>query len=140
MKKTRKIVVYIMSFILIFVFFNFNLGCSEKQGNQIEQGKNTYIYQPKENVVKDRQCCVEGDVRFQDELWQTPLVERVPDYDRYNETVKAYFLESVSYQGEKTKVFAFVGIPENASKDTPVPGIVLVYGGGGTAFPDWVKS
>jgi dienelactone hydrolase len=53
--------------------------------------------------------------------------------------VQAYFLQSVSYNGDPTYVFAFVGIPDTATKDNSVPGVVLVHGGGGTAFYDWVK-
>ena len=36
-------------------------------------------------------------------------------------------------------MFAYVGLPDCATKDNPSPGIVLVHGGGGTAFADWVK-
>ena len=32
-----------------------------------------------------------------------------------------------------------MGFPEGASAEKPVPGVVLVHGGGGTAFADWVK-
>ena len=53
--------------------------------------------------------------------------------------MNAYFFQSVDYEGSPTYVFAYVGIPDNASKDNPVPGVVLVHGGGGTAFADWVK-
>ena len=37
-------------------------------------------------------------------------------------------------------MFASYGIPENANKDNPVPAIVLVHGGGGTASSSWVKT
>lgn len=50
------------------------------------------------------------------------------------------FLDSITYKGADTKVFAWYGIPENASKDNPVPAIVLVHGGGGTASSSWVKT
>jgi hypothetical protein len=53
--------------------------------------------------------------------------------------VEAYFLQSVPYNNAPTHVFAYVGIPSIATKDNPVPGVVLIHGGGGTAFYDWVK-
>jgi dienelactone hydrolase len=36
-------------------------------------------------------------------------------------------------------VYAYVGLPAGASSSSPVPGVVLVHGGGGTAFSDWVE-
>ena len=53
--------------------------------------------------------------------------------------VKGLFYESVPYQGKPTRVFAWLGFPEKASAKSPVPGIVLVHGGGGTAMSDWVR-
>src|SRR5207244_2738599 len=42
------------------------------------------------------------------------------------------------WHGEPTRVFALVGMPEHKPGDK-VPAIVLVHGGGGTAFAEWVK-
>lgn len=50
--------------------------------------------------------------------------------------VKAVFYESLPYRGKPTRVFAWIGIPEGAED---VPGMVLVHGGGGTAFAEWVR-
>ncbi len=99
-----------------------------------------YVFSPKENIVSDRQF-YDGidEVRFPNELWETPVFERAPQFDRQDLGVQAYFLKSVDYNGAPTYVFAFVGIPKNATKDNPSPGVVLVHGGGGTAFADWVK-
>jgi dienelactone hydrolase len=52
--------------------------------------------------------------------------------------VKAMFFEGLPYQGKPTKVFAYYGIPE-AKEGAKVPGVVLIHGGGGTAFANWVK-
>ncbi len=66
-----------------------------------------------------------------------------PDYadfpERYAPGVKAVLYGSVPFHGKKTKVFAWIGLPENASPENPVPGMVLVHGGLGTAFPHWVR-
>ncbi len=53
--------------------------------------------------------------------------------------VKQYFYSGLPYKNRPTKVFACCGIPEHASPDNPVPGVVLVHGGGATALADWVK-
>jgi dienelactone hydrolase len=51
------------------------------------------------------------------------------------------FFESLPWQGRPTRVFAWLGLPEKAgTHDAKVPGIVLVHGGGGTAFREWVEK
>ncbi len=52
--------------------------------------------------------------------------------------VTSLFYDGLPYQGKPTRVFAYVGIP-NVSKGTRVPAMVLVHGGGGTAFDSWVR-
>ena len=99
-----------------------------------------YDFSPKENIVADRQYYSGIDeVQFPNHLWDTPAFERAPQHDRQDQGVEAYFLQSVSYNDVPTHVFAYVGIPSTATKDNPVPGVVLIHGGGGTAFCDWVK-
>ncbi len=99
-----------------------------------------YDFPQKENVVKDRQYYTGVDeIVFPNELWSSPVYERATQYDRQEYGAQSYFLQSVDFDSKATHVFAFVGIPEGATKDNPVPGVVLVHGGGGTAFPDWVK-
>lgn len=99
-----------------------------------------YDFPIKENIVADRQYYTGIDeIQFPNELWSAPSFERAPQYDRQDQEVQAYFLQSVDYNDAPTQIFAFVGIPDKATKDNPVPGVVLVHGGGGTAFSDWVK-
>jgi dienelactone hydrolase len=52
--------------------------------------------------------------------------------------VKGLYFAGPPYEGKPTRVFAWVGFPPAAAGDK-VPGIVLVHGGGGTAFSNWVK-
>ncbi len=58
------------------------------------------------------------------------------------EGVKAVFFEGLAYQGKPTRVFAYYGFPSaSVEGESPakVPGVVLIHGGGGTAFANWVK-
>jgi dienelactone hydrolase len=53
---------------------------------------------------------------------------------------KSGLVQEVYYEGEPlagkaTRVFAYVGRPERVQGK--VPGMVLIHGGGGTAFPEW---
>ena len=52
--------------------------------------------------------------------------------------VKQLFYSGPAYRGKPTEVFACYGLPEGASPEHPVPGVVLVHGGGATALADWV--
>ena len=52
--------------------------------------------------------------------------------------IKAVQLAGPQFKGRASKIFCWYGIPD--SKDgKPVPGIVLVHGGGGFAFSRWVE-
>lgn len=50
---------------------------------------------------------------------------------------RAIFFDGPRWRGKPTKVFAWLGMPGHPAGK--VPGIVLVHGGGGTAFKDWVS-
>src|SRR2546430_14623455 len=52
--------------------------------------------------------------------------------------VRALFFEGLPWKGNPTRVFAWYGVPSNATA-ARVPAIVLVHGGGGTAFAAWVR-
>jgi len=53
------------------------------------------------------------------------------------EGVRPILYEGENYQGKPTKVFAWYGVPQTGK--APYPAIVLVHGGGGTAFAEWVR-
>jgi len=52
--------------------------------------------------------------------------------------VRALFYEGLSWKGRPTRVFAWYGAPEHKT-DERLPAMVLVHGGGGTAFAEWVR-
>ena len=70
-------------------------------------------------------------------LYKTPQVFAAPEFATND--VKAVFYEGEPYQGKPTRVFAYYGFPTNAAPGRKVPGIVLVHGGGGSAFVRWVR-
>ncbi|MCX6972431.1 MAG: acetylxylan esterase [Verrucomicrobia bacterium] len=51
--------------------------------------------------------------------------------------VKAIFYDALPWKGKPTRVFAWLGLPEKRAGK--VPAVVLMHGGGGTAFKEWVK-
>jgi dienelactone hydrolase len=63
-----------------------------------------------------------------------------PDPHHGKGDVKAIFYDSVPFQGKPTRVFAYYGIPaRKAARVENVPAMVLVHGGGGSAFIPWVQ-
>ena len=71
-------------------------------------------------------------------LWQTPPTIYPANIVPYP-GVNQFFLEGPAYHGRPTRIFGFWQLPEGADAEHPVPGIVLIHGGGGTALPDWVQ-
>ena len=70
-------------------------------------------------------------------LSQTPKTFPAPEIKAKEEGVRGLFFESVPFRGKPTRVFAWYGRPEETSGK--MAGMVLVHGGGGTAFSSWVK-
>ena len=78
-------------------------------------------------------------IAFEQSVFTAPTqVSTVPDMDYQG--VKAIYYNSVDYEGKPTKVFAYIGYPASASATNKVPAVVLVHGGGGTAYPQWVQQ
>lgn len=78
---------------------------------------------------------------YQKLLHTKPMVKDIPEYRPtlapYTHT-RAITYEGLERHGLRTKVFAYVSYPDGASQDQPVPGVVLVHGGGGHAFLEWM--
>lgn len=69
-------------------------------------------------------------------LSTAPKVYDAPHYSA--EGVQALFYEGLPWQGKPTRVFAYYALPE-VQGDEKAPAMVLVHGGGGSAFIPWVQ-
>ncbi len=61
---------------------------------------------------------------------------------RQDQPVQSLTYTSENYQGHATEVFAFYASPATLGEGKPgakFPGVVLIHGGGGTAFAEWVQ-
>lgn len=74
-----------------------------------------------------------------EKLLRAPATFPAPEAAPRVEGVEALCFEGLPFKGRPTRIFAYYGMPEGATPDKPVPGIVLVHGAGGTAFANWVK-
>ncbi|WP_165245628.1 alpha/beta hydrolase family protein [Paludisphaera soli] len=54
------------------------------------------------------------------------------------EGLSAVFYEASPWKGKPTETFAWIGLPAPRPGEK-APGVVLVHGGGGTAFEEWVR-
>ena len=82
-------------------------------------------------------------------LSQKPNVTYVSEYNpksagdgEINEwsNINAVTYDGAMIDGKPTKVFAYVGLPQEASATAKVPAVVLVHGGTGHAYAEWVKK
>lgn len=75
-------------------------------------------------------------------MWDVAALEKAPKMYPAEplraDGMKGLFFEGLPYQGKPTRVFAWLGMPAT-EPGKKVPGIVLVHGGGGTAFEAWVR-
>jgi dienelactone hydrolase len=61
-----------------------------------------------------------------------PVIWEAPEFNQLGK-------RAIFYSGlDNFRNFAWIGLPENASCKNKVPGMVLVHGGGGSAFAHWV--
>lgn len=74
--------------------------------------------------------------------WDMKKLSAAPKFSedptRSKDGVKAIFYDGLPWKGMPTRVFAYYAIPD-AAPGVRVPAMVLVHGGGGTAFMPWVK-
>src|ERR1700728_1887421 len=53
--------------------------------------------------------------------------------------LQSFFYAGPGWHGEPTRVFAWFGLPSDYKMGEKVPAMLLVHGGGGTAFASWVR-
>jgi dienelactone hydrolase len=77
-----------------------------------------------------------GPVKLPETVWQAPKTYPAPGLE--SPGLKALFYDGLPWKGKPTRVFAWYGAPK-VEPGKKVPAMVLIHGGGGTAFPEWVK-
>jgi dienelactone hydrolase len=67
-----------------------------------------------------------------------PPATHAADGFALEEGLRPLFFDGLPYRGHPTRVFAWYGVPTD--RVGKVPAMVLVHGGGGTAFKEWVRK
>jgi dienelactone hydrolase len=74
--------------------------------------------------------------------WDMDALSRAPKWTALerpkSDGIKAISFPGVPFRGKPTRVFAWLGIPKLKAGEK-VPAMVLIHGGGGTAFDEWVR-
>ena len=70
-------------------------------------------------------------------LTTAPAMHQAEGFDS-TDNLQAIYYAALDWQGQPTKVFAWLGMPDEY--EGTVPAVVLVHGGGGTAFKNWVQE
>jgi len=77
--------------------------------------------------------------------WDLIALSKTPNYEWSDREspVRSLYYEGQPYKGKPTRVFAYYGSPATLDgkdvKEQRFPAVVLVHGGGGTAFKEWVQ-
>ena len=71
--------------------------------------------------------------------WNLKALRQAPkaEWGEVADGVRPVYYPGEPYRGQPTRVFAYVALP--AKREGKVPGMVLVHGGGGKAFPEWAR-
>ena len=87
--------------------------------------------------------CVSAQINTSGTPWEKATFPPAPECRVVGQdSIRSLIFESLPYKGKNKSVFAYYCTPSminggNPSDDRNLPGIILVHGGGGTAFRDW---
>ncbi|MDO6489638.1 acetylxylan esterase [Colwellia sp. 6_MG-2023] len=75
-----------------------------------------------------------------DKLHSLALSDKAPivyDQQTLNDGFQSLYFDGAMYQGKQTRIFAYYKAPKGKG---PFPAVVLVHGGGGSAFKEWITQ
>ncbi len=77
-------------------------------------------------------------------VWDTAALLKTPKVHETKERpakgMRSFFYEGADYNGKPTWVFAYYATPAGKPPKGGWPAVVCAHGGGGTAYPEWVKK
>lgn len=89
-----------------------------------------------------------GEPNFQEapeKYWNFAELEKVPEFrdspfaDSKYEGLRDLLITGAKIKGKPAEFFAYMGYPDTPVPPGGYPGILLIHGGGGTAFPQYMK-
>ncbi|MEQ9409641.1 MAG: acetylxylan esterase [Fuerstiella sp.] len=107
-------------------------------------GPNAFLISPASAQNGDAADGSDGVSATEQGIWDMQVLSQVPAMTWLDaeSPIRSLTYEGESWQGRTTSVFAFYATPGtisgDKSADRDLPAVVLVHGGGGTAFAEWV--
>ena len=88
-------------------------------------------------------CCTAVAAGKRINPWSISTLNRTPRIHETKERpangMRSFFYEGANYKGKPTWVFAYYAAPKGTPPRGGWPAVVCAHGGGGTAFPNWVR-
>ena len=110
--------------------------CSSSNGGSISNSTSQGGGEEEMRIMHDEPIYKEIDaIPFDKSLWNAPQYRFDEELD--NQGCKALFIRS-DYNNQESYAFAYLGLPEGELKDKPA--VLLIHGGGGTAYYEWVNA
>ena len=76
-------------------------------------------------------------------VWDLKALSRTPKVHKTEERpargLQSFFYEGAPYKGKHTRVFAYYAAPEGNQPPGGWPAVICAHGGGGTAYPEWIR-
>ena len=121
---------------LLFLSICLTACSSSNGGGQTSNSESQSGGEEEMRVMHDEPIYKEIDaIPFAKSLWQEP--QYFFDEELDNQGCKALFIRS-DYNNQESYAFAYLGLPEGELKDKPA--VLLIHGGGGTAYYEWVNA
>ena len=96
-------------------------------------------------ALQAQQFSIDESKSFPESMpWDLKGLSEAPQYNWSKDTgIKSLYFRGQPYREKATRVFAYYATPGSiagsVSDDKNLPAVVLVHGGGGTAFAEWAK-
>ncbi len=99
---------------------------------------------PQHSFAKDVPVIKRADSLPATTPWNLDELSKPPEFKWSDgDTIRSLYYKGLPYEGKPTRVFAYYSTPGllagDPSGDKNLPAVVLIHGGKGTAYPEWVK-
>ena len=89
-------------------------------------------------------CLTAGSSEAAQAVWDGASLAKAPKVfpatERPANGLRSLFYEGADYKGKPTWVFAYYAAPQGTPPAGGWPAVVCAHGGGGTAYPNWVRT
>ncbi len=129
-----KITAFFMSMIMMLLSI-FGISFKHDEGKTMELYRTNYAAKSGNEKTDELKALYKKVAERTPEIKVCDTKKPFADDDR----IQAVYFDGEDYNGKPSQIFAYIGFPENADSSAPVPAMVLVHGGAGHAYAEWVQ-